>query len=198
MSPAVNKASRFSLTALTLPGSVVTKVLPIVPAIGLDSAAIGVCLREDEIIKWTKPGASRVIKGEIAWLEGSEHATGKMYPGGTYFWRRISNSKPRSSRSDNPVNLVIACPARPGSDYTLDRFRIVADDSRIILPDENVLSGGENLPDSWSRSVCAVITSSCIADWKIEVVNDYLGTSRGDLRTGKNGYTIQAHVKRSR
>jgi len=44
--PAVIKASRFSFTAFTLPGKVVTSVFPIVPATGRESAASGVYFRD--------------------------------------------------------------------------------------------------------------------------------------------------------
>jgi len=46
--PAVKSASRFSLTALTLPGRVVMSVFPIVPATGRERAAKGVWVRDVE------------------------------------------------------------------------------------------------------------------------------------------------------
>jgi len=68
ITPAWNKASRFSFTAFTLPGSVVIKVFLIVPATGLESAAKGVCLRDEEIMRWTRPGAGRSMSGVMAWI----------------------------------------------------------------------------------------------------------------------------------
>ena len=56
----------FSFTALTLPGSVTTRVFLIVPAIGLDNAASGVCLIDAESKRCTIPGACRSIRGDIA------------------------------------------------------------------------------------------------------------------------------------
>jgi len=64
--PAVSKASRFSFTALTLPGRVTTSVLPMVPATGRESDARGVCFREEDRIRWIKPGAWRSMSGDTA------------------------------------------------------------------------------------------------------------------------------------
>lgn len=49
---------RFSLTALTLPGSVTTRVLFRVPATGRESTASGVCFKPPWYIACTMPGAS--------------------------------------------------------------------------------------------------------------------------------------------
>src|ERR1700685_1030039 len=65
--PPESNASRFSLTALTLPGRVTTSVFLIVPATGLDKAAKGVCFKDVDIMRCTRPGASRSIRAETAW-----------------------------------------------------------------------------------------------------------------------------------
>ena len=68
--PPKSNASKFSLTALTLPGRVTMRVSLIVPATGLDRAAKGVCVKDVDIIRCTRPGAFFSMRGEIACNQG--------------------------------------------------------------------------------------------------------------------------------
>jgi hypothetical protein len=63
---APNNASKFSLAALTLPGRVMMRVFPMVPATGLESAARVVYLIDNVSIRCTSPEASRSSIGLIA------------------------------------------------------------------------------------------------------------------------------------
>lgn len=57
----------FSRTALGLPGSVITSVLPTVPATGRESAASGVCCSDVESRRCTSPEAGRSMIENIAY-----------------------------------------------------------------------------------------------------------------------------------
>ena len=67
---------RFSLTALTLPGSVTTRVLLPVPATGRESTASGVCFKPPWYIAWTMPGASLENKNNSSSQQQHHQARG--------------------------------------------------------------------------------------------------------------------------
>lgn len=108
--PSANKASKFSLTAFTLPGRVMMIVFLIVPATGRDKAANGVRFREEDRMRCTKPGASRSNSDEIT-LKMNEYSQRYEVVLSPDLWCPITNTKSGPTSCDKEINDAIIAPA---------------------------------------------------------------------------------------
>jgi hypothetical protein len=147
MTPPLSSAAKFSLTALGLPGNVTTRVLLIIPAMGRERAARGVCLSDSAMMRWTRPGAGRSSSGEMAYEKDTLNGCIDISKP-SYLWSEISgkyskplellsaqrdgnvpNPKTSSPRGNNPV----VCPTQSPSFYcTLDACNIIRYNSRCL------------------------------------------------------------------
>ena len=113
MRPPCKRAFIFSLTALTLPGSVVISVFCTVPATGRERAAKCVCFREAAKMRCTSPGAGRSINEEIAYTVTS------VSPGIISVSHRYRFTSGVTSRTPNPVPpVVIIQSTSPDAQYS--------------------------------------------------------------------------------
>lgn len=85
-----------------------------------------------------------------------------------YFWCDISNPEASAAGSDDPVDLVFTLATCPGSDYALNVLSVVADNGGV--PNQKILSIGQYLLDSRTRSVGATVLSSRIAHCERHVI----------------------------
>lgn len=106
MTPPPSNASRFSLTAFTLPGRVTTSVSPTVPATGRASAASGVFCSDAAIMRCTSPGASRSMRGRIACRRASGVTGGQVSPQ-IHSPKHAGRTSGVRSRTPNPVPPVV-------------------------------------------------------------------------------------------
>jgi len=146
----VNRASRFSFTALTLPGRVTTRVFPMVPATGRESDASRVCFKEEDRIRWINPGAWRSISGDTAYERGKMKGLNPKNRQREiqYLWCYVPHAEARAARGNDEVYGVRPI-VKPGGDRLTDELCVIGDDfgvkDMIAVSVENVGCCGPGL-----------------------------------------------------